>query len=507
MIGSILQADRVYRVARETPLEYAPQLSGKTGNDVWLKREDQQPIFSFKVRGAYNKLSSLPPNSTVVAASAGNHAQGVAYGARELGHRAVIFMPETTPDIKTEAVRNLGAEVRLIGNTFVDAQAYALKAVKRYGYILVHPFDDPMVIAGQGTVGREILRQSNPPPDAIFVPVGGGGLAAGIAAYCKQVHPQIRIYAVESVESACLAHAFQHNSRRRLSRIGVFADGVAVDRIGKHTFPLLRECVEPGVIQVKVDEMCAAVQDGYQETRTMFEPSGALAIAGLQKYVAQTGRTGERLAAIVSGANVSFDRLQYITERANLGAGTEILLAVRLPDRPGAFLSFCRRLGRCYITEFNYRISSRDEAWVFCGVNITGAEREALQGRLRRHYDVHDITGSSLAVDHARYLIGGRPGVGLIENSREHVMQLEFPELPGAVQKFLQCLRELDKRYNITMFHYRNHGSAFAQVLLGLSAPHTNAAEIAKLLSDAGYPCKVQNQEVAYRFFLQPHID
>lgn len=506
-ISQILAANCVYRVANQTPLQHAPILSEKTGNTVFLKREDQQPIFSFKVRGAYNKLYHLAKTKTkknirVVAASAGNHAQGVAYAARDLNIPVRIVMPHTTPQIKINAVSALGAQVTLHGDSFDNSLVYAQRLVKQYGYTLIHPFDDPLIVAGQGTIGMEIMRQATAPLDALFVPVGGGGLAAGVAAYCKHVQPGLKIYGVESEESASLSLALQHNKVKSLSRVGVFADGVAVKRVGKHTFPLMRECLEPEVIQVSVDEMCAAIRDGFEDTRIMLEPSGALALAGLKKYCNETEAKGQNLGAITSGANVSFDRLQYVTERANLGEGNEIILGVTIPENLGSCRSFCRALGKNYITEFNYRISDPKKATIFVGIKIVGQDREKLLNRLNSHYELKNLTNDRVSGEHVSHMVGGKPSPKLLKGHKEVVLRFLFPQMPG---NLYPLLKKLKRDWNITLFHYRNHGAAYAHVLMGLTAPGYTTTQLQKYFSELGYNCSSIHQHDAYKMFLSPH--
>jgi len=504
-IERILKA-RVYEVAQETPLTLAAALSARLGNQVLLKREDLQPVFSFKLRGAYNKLVSLSPQVRargVIAASAGNHAQGVALGAGRLGVAATIVMPRTTPGIKVRAVRALGGTAVLCGDSYDEAYAHAMGLVAELGLTFVHPFDDPQVIAGQGTIGMEILRQHPEPPHAIFVPVGGGGLIAGIAAYVKWLAPQVRIIGVEPEDAPTLHAALAAGRPVELAQVGLFADGVAVRRIGTETFRVAAQRVDE-VILVGTDEICAAIKDIYEDTRGIAEPAGALAVAGMKRYVARTGCRGEHLVAIESGANMNFDRLRHVAERADLGERREALLAVAIPERPGSFLAFCRALGEHQITEFNYRFADPDQAQVFVGVELGGgdAQRARLIGQLRdQGLGVLDMTDNETAKLHVRYMVGGHaPGAGAApgETPGETVVRFEFPERPGAL---LDLLSGLGKRWNITLFHYRNHGAAYGRVLMGATVPPTERADFRRSLDALGYPHWDETDNPAYRIF------
>ncbi|KUJ83676.1 threonine ammonia-lyase, biosynthetic [Microbulbifer flavimaris] len=497
-IKRILDA-RIYDVATETPLEPMRQLSHRFGNRILLKREDLQPVFSFKVRGAYNKLLQLPAEQRaqgVIAASAGNHAQGLALGAAQLGVRATIVMPTTTPQIKVNAVRMRGAEVVLHGDTFDEAAALARQLVEERGLVFVHPYDDPDVIAGQGTVGMELLRQHPGHLDAVFIPVGGGGLAAGMAAYIKYVRPEVKVFAVEPEEAACLKVALESGERVRLPQVGLFADGVAVAQIGEETFRVLRETVD-GVITVSTDEVCAAIKDIFEDTRSIAEPAGAVGLAGLKKYIQEQGGSNQALATICSGANTNFDRLRYISERTEIGEKREAVLAVTIPERPGSYLQFCRDLGDRAITEFNYRYANGGEAHIFVGLQVAAdADRHQLLGRLSDGgYRVTDLTDNEMAKLHIRHLVGGRaPGL-----ADEVVYRFEFPERPGALRKFLE---QLAGRWNITLFHYRNHGAAYGRVLVGMEVPSEEREALRTLLEQLHYPFWDETDNPAYSFFL-----
>ncbi|HWP00439.1 MAG TPA: threonine ammonia-lyase, biosynthetic [Methylococcus sp.] len=497
-IEKILRA-RVYDVAQESPLDHAPGLSRRLGNTVLIKREDLQPVFSFKLRGAYNKIASLDPaarDAGVIAASAGNHAQGVALAAQQLGIQALIVMPCTTPPIKIEAVRLRGAETVLYGDSYDEAYEHALELARERKLTFVHPYDDLEVIAGQGTIGMEILRQRQEDLHAIFVPVGGGGLIAGIAAYVKFVRPEIRVIGVEPEDADCLARALKARRRVVLRQVGLFADGVAVKQVGKLPFHIAHHYVD-GVITVNTDEICAAIKDIFDDTRSIAEPAGALGVAGLKKYVATTGLRDQCLVALESGANVNFDRLRHVAERAEIGEEREILLAVTIPERPGSFLEFCRTLGRRSITEFNYRFFDEEAAHVFVGIQVEQAiqDRQALIREFERHgFSVLDLTGNELAVEHIRYMVGGH-APRLLD---EVVYGFEFPERPGALLRFLSIL---GGRWNISLFHYRNHGAAFGRVLMGIQVPKAERKAFREFLDAIGYAFKEETHNPAYRLF------
>ncbi|MFT6288104.1 MAG: threonine dehydratase [Alcanivorax sp.] len=499
-IKRILDA-RVYDVARETPVDEAYLMSRRLGNKIWLKREDLQPIFSFKLRGAYNKMSKLTQEQRdrgVVAASAGNHAQGLAMAAQHMGVSATIVMPRTTPQIKIDAVRNRGAKTVLHGDSFEEAAEYAQKLVAEKDLVFVHPFDDPDVIAGQGTVGMEIVRQHKGSLDAIFVPVGGGGLLAGVAAYIRYVWPKTRIIGVEPEDAACLKLALDKGRRAILPEVGLFADGCAVAQVGKETFRVIRETVDE-VITASTDEMCAAIKDIFEDTRIIAEPAGALALAGLKKYVERTGVRDQQLLAIVSGANTNFDRLRYISERTEIGEQREAVISVTIPERPGSFRKFCSALGRRNITEFNYRYAGSDAARIFVGVSVTpGGEdlAELLADLNTQGYQTEDLTDNETAKLHVRYMVGGRRAD---EQIAESVYRVQFPERPGALLKFLAGMGQ---RWNISMFHYRNHGAAYGRILVGVQASKSERCEVNKVLDKVGYPYWDESDNRAYQLYL-----
>ena len=490
----------VYDLAIETPLQAAPALSASLGNQVLLKREDLQPTFSFKIRGAYTRLSRLTTAQRergVITASAGNHAQGVALAASHLGLKATIVMPTTTPSLKVEGVRSRGGHVVLHGESFPHALAHALTLADSEGATFVPPFDDPDVIAGQGTVGMEILRQQPGALDAIFVPVGGGGLVAGIAAYVKYLRPEVKVIGVEPEDSNCLQAAMAAGERVILPQVGTFADGVAVAQIGAHCFELCRHFVDE-VVTVSSDELCAAIKDIYDDTRSITEPSGALAVAGIKKYVARDGVQGQTLVAIDSGANVNFDRLRHVAERAELGEQREAIIAVTIPEQPGSFRAFCQALGKRQITEFNYRYYPGKEARLFVGVQTHPVHdpRDQLLANLREQgYSVLDLTDNELAKLHVRHTVGGHAAPG----ADERVLRFEFPERPGALLGFLE---RLGKRWNISLFHYRNHGAAEARVFAALEVPADESAGLPLALDEMGYRYWDETDNPAYKLFL-----
>ncbi|MFT6552094.1 MAG: threonine dehydratase [Zhongshania marina] len=499
-IKKILKA-RVYDVAIESPVDHMPLLSKRLGNEILLKREDLQPVFSFKLRGAYNKMVSLSEEERskgVVAASAGNHAQGLALSALKLGVKATIVMPRTTPQIKVDAVRSRGGKVVLHGDTYDEASSFAKKLVEEKGMVYVHPYDDPEVIAGQGTVGMEILRQVTGPLDVVFVPVGGGGLAAGVAAYIKYVRPEVKVIAVEPEDAACLKLAMEKGRRAILPEVGLFADGVAVAQIGKETFRVLRKTID-GVLTASTDEICAAIKDIFDDTRSIAEPAGALALAGLKKYAEQHDCSGQTLLAIDSGANTNFDRLRYIAERTEIGEQREAILSVTIPERPGSFKKFCGALGKRNITEFNYRFGDDRDAQIFVGISVAagGGDRQELVETLQKmEYPVADFTDNEMAKLHIRHMVGGhRPATV----KSELLYRFEFPERPGALMNFLA---KLGNRWNISLFHYRNHGAAYGRVLVGLQADKKERAEIETFLDKLAYPYHEETGNPAYELFL-----
>ncbi|MFP8968275.1 threonine ammonia-lyase, biosynthetic [Pokkaliibacter sp. CJK22405] len=494
-------ASRVYEAAVETPLDEATNLSARLQNRVLLKREDLQPVFSFKIRGAYNKLAQLSDDERargVICASAGNHAQGLAMAASVMGVKAVIVMPRPTPEIKVNAVKARGGQVVLHGDTFDEALAYALQQVDEKGYVFVHPYDDPYTIAGQGTIGMEILRQESGPIHSIFIPVGGGGLAAGIAVYIKYLYPDVRVIAVESEESACLKAAMDAGERVKLPQVGIFADGIAVAQIGEHTFDLCRKYVDE-VITVSTDEICAAIKDVFTDTRSIPEPAGAASIAGMKKYVERENIEGETLIGIVSGANMNFSRLRYVAERTDLGEKTEALLAVKLPERPGSFREFCLTLGKRAVTEFNYRYADSNTAHVFAGISLGKhgeGKEELLQNLREKDFEVVDLSDDEMAKLHIRYMIGGQAsGV-----TNEELFRFEFPEKPGALLRFLN---QFGDRFNVSMFHYRNHGAAEARILVGLQIDPEQRDEARKAMDELGYPYWEESDNQAYKLFLR----
>ena len=492
---------RVYEVAKETPLDPAPNLSARLGHAVWLKREDLQQVFSFKLRGAYNRMARLPDDELqkgVICSSAGNHAQGVALSARRLGIPAFVVMPVTTPRIKVDAVRKLGGEVVLEGDTYDDAYAHARRLEAERGLTFIHPFDDPDVIAGQGTIAMEILRQHPGDIDAVFVPVGGGGLIAGIAAYIKALRDDIRIVGVEPEDSAGMSRSLAAGEPVTLERVGIFADGVAVRRVGDETFRLCHELVDE-IVLVDTDEICAAIRDIFEDTRSIVEPAGALAVAGMKKYVEERApAAGREFVTVNCGANVNFDRLRHIAERAAVGEHREALLAVGIPERPGSFREFCAAIGRRNVTEFNYRYSDAEEAHIFVGLELTGgrAEQERLVADLRgRGYPVEDLTDNEMAKLHIRHMVGGRAG-GLPD---ERLLRFEFPERPGALADFLDAV---GPDWNISLFHYRNHGSDYGRILTGIQVPAADSEEFERHLTKLGYPHWDESGNPAYALFL-----
>jgi threonine dehydratase len=497
----ILRA-RVYDVALETPLELAPNLSRRLDNRLLLKREDLQPVFSFKLRGAYNKMAHLPPAALrrgVICASAGNHAQGVAYAAQKLGCRAVIVMPATTPRIKVDAVAARGARVILHGDSYDDAYAHSLQIARREKLTYVHPYDDPDVIAGQGTVGMELLRQHGGPLDAVFVAVGGGGLIAGIGAYVKRLRPEVKIVGVEPIDADSMARSLAAGHRVRLKQVGLFADGVAVKQPGVETFRLCRELVDEMVL-VDNDDICAAIKDVFEDTRSILEPAGALAIAGAKAWVERHRCKGRTFAAVACGANMNFDRLRFVAERAELGERREALLAVTIPERPGSFRRFCARIGARNITEFNYRYGDPERACVFVGLSIH--DRDEIRRIVRRlrgaGFDTRDLSDNEMAKLHVRHMVGGRsPYV-----TDELIYRFEFPERPGALMEFLD---RMSGRWNISLFHYRNHGADFGRVLVGIQVPKRDKPAFRRLIEQVNYPCWEETNNPAFGLFLKHH--
>jgi len=498
-INKILQA-HVYDVAWETPLDLMPALSRRVGNEVLLKREDLQQVFSFKLRGAYNCIAQLTPSQCkkgVIAASAGNHAQGVALAAQKKKIKALIVMPRTTPSIKVMAVRDLGATIVLYGDTYDDACQHARKLAHKHRMAFIHPYDDPDVIAGQGTIAVEILHAVGDTLFAIFVPVGGGGLIAGIAAYVKSLYPHIKVIGVEPEDASCMFQALKKGRRVLLDQVGIFADGVAVRQVGKEPFRIARECVDE-VILVNTDEICAAIKDIYDDTRAIAEPAGALAVAGLKKYVERKKLKDRCLVAIDSGANLNFDRLRHVAERAELGERREALIAATIPERPGSFLKFCRIIGLRSLTEFNYRYADTKQAHIFAGIELGGGEKEknVIIKQLRaKNYAVVDMTDNEMAKLHVRYMVGGRADG--VEN--ELLYRFEFPERPGALLKFLS---RIGRKWNISLFHYRNHGAAYGRVLVGIQISAGDRKEFQTFLDGLAYVYTEETHNPAYRLFL-----
>ena len=496
----LIRRAKVYDVANVSALEPAVNLSRRLDNTILMKREDLQPVFSFKLRGAYNKIAGLDPDELahgVICSSAGNHAQGVALAANRRGIRAVVVMPVTTPKIKTSAVEALGGEVVLFGDTYDDAYAHAREIADKEGLIFIHPFDDAEVIAGQGTIGAEILEQAGDDIDAIFVPIGGGGLISGIATLVKQLRPGIRIIGVEPEDSAAMKQAIEAGAPVTLDHVGIFADGVAVRRVGDETFRLCREFVDD-IITVDTDQICAAIRDIFEDTRSIVEPAGGLAVAGAKKYVAEQGVSGQTLVTISCGANVNFDRLRHIAERAAVGEQTEMLLAAEIPEQPGSFRRFCETIGRRGITEFNYRYSDEHKAHIFVGVQLSNGmqERHFLIDRLRNAgFLVEDLSDNEMAKLHVRHMVGGRsPAV-----SNERLFRFEFPERPGALLDFLNAI---GTDWNISLFHYRNHGSDYGRILAGIDVPEDETEELEAHLAELGYPHWEESDNPAYTMFL-----
>ncbi len=500
-LAARVEEAEIYSIALRTSLHRAPILSKRLDNTVLLKREDQQPSFSFKIRGAANKILSLPDEAIgrgVICSSAGNHAQGVALAAARRGIKAVIVMPETTPEIKVAAVRAFGGEIVLHGDDYHEAQALALAVAEGEGLCFVHPFDDIDVIAGQGTIGREILDQMTDRIDAVFVPIGGGGLAAGVATYIKVKRPDVAIYGVEPVDAASMKAALAAGGPVTLDQIGSFADGVAVKRVGDLTFQFCRQHVDD-VITVTTDEICAAIRDIFEDTRTVIEPAGALAVAGIRRYVDDRDVSGETLVALNCGANMNFNRLGHVTERTAIGDKREAILAVEIPEEKGSFLAFCRAIGDRHVTEFNYRRNRPDRARVFVGIELRdGAhDRHVLIDKLKvSGYEVCDLTENEMAKVHVRYLAGG----AVPDIPDERVYRFEFPERRGALLSFLQSV---GVDWNITLFHYRNHSSDYGRVLVAVQVPPETLAEFQRHLDDLGYPCWDETENEAYRLFLK----
>ncbi|PXW97114.1 L-threonine ammonia-lyase [Sphaerotilus hippei] len=491
---------KVYDVARETELETARNLSARLGNQVLLKREDNQPVFSFKLRGAYNKMAHLSAEELargVICASAGNHAQGVALGAQRLGCRALIVMPRTTPQVKVDAVRALKGEVVLEGDSYSDAYETAVQIAQRDHLTFVHPFDDPLVIAGQGTIAMEILRQHQGPIDAVFVAIGGGGLISGVAAYLKAVRPEIRVIGVQTTDSDAMMRSVQAGKRVRLNDVGLFADGTAVKQVGEETFRIARELVDEFMV-VDTDAVCAAIKDVFQDTRSIIEPSGGLSVAAVKQYVERTGCTGKTFVAITCGANMNFDRLRFVAERAEMGEEREALFAVTIPEERGSFRRFCELLGPRSVTEFNYRISDERVAHIFVGVGMSRrGESVEIADTFRQHgFDAIDLSHDDLAKEHLRHMVGGHSP--LTENER--LFRFVFPERPGALMRFLSSLHP---SWNISLFHYRNQGADYGRILVGIQVPRSDRASFRRFLNTLDYPWVEESDNPVYRLFLR----
>lgn len=492
---------QVYDVAQESPLEVAKTLSKRLNNQILLKQEDYQSVFSFKLRGAYNKmrtLSAAERSRGVICASAGNHAQGVALAAQKMGCKAVIVMPTTTPQVKIDAVANLGGTIVLHGDSYSEAAEHAQNLSKKRKLTFVHPFDDPDVIAGQGTIGMEILRQHQGELDAVFVPIGGGGLAAGVAAYIKAVRPNIKVIGVQMNDSDAMRRSVEAGRRVALSDVGLFSDGTAVKQVGKETFRLVKDLVDEFIL-VTVDEVCAAIKDVFQDTRNIVEPSGAMSVAAVKKYISLHKAKNETFACVLSGANMNFDRLRFVAERAQIGEQREALFAVTIPEKPGAFKKFCEVIGLRSVTEFNYRIADSNQAQIFVSVATTGkaSEREQIASQLRRHgFQTLDITDDELAKEHIRYMVGGHSELA----NNERLLRFTFPERPGALMKFLSSM---SPQWNISLFHYRNSGADYGRILVGIQIPRSDNKKFKDFLQALAYPWQEETDNAVYKLFLR----
>lgn len=494
-----IEHSQVYAVARHTPLDELPNLSSRLNNRVLLKREDMQPVFSFKLRGAYNKMANLSAEALqrgVICASAGNHAQGVALSAQKMGCRAVIVMPTTTPAIKVNAVRARGAEVVLFGDSYSDAYLHALALEQREGLTFVHPYDDPDVIAGQGTIALELVQDHAAPIEAVFCCVGGGGLLAGMAAYLKAVRPEIKVIGVEAQDAEAMTESLKLGQRVMLEQVGLFADGAAVKQVGEHTFALVQQYVDEMIV-VDNDAICAAIKDVFEDTRSILEPAGALAVAGLKAYSQREQCQGKTLVAVASGANMNFDRLRFIAERAELGERREAVFAVTIPETPGAFKRFCRLLGQRNITEFNYRFADTEQAHIFVGLAVHHpTEADVIASKLAAAgLPTINLSDNEMAKLHLRHLVGGH--APQVQN--EVVYRFEFPEKPGALMNFLESMGH---NWNISLFHYRNHGADFGRVLVGMQVPPEDQVAFTQFLQQLGYPYWDESHNPAYRLFL-----
>ena len=495
-----IESTKVYDVAIESPLDRAKVISARLANNIFLKREDQQSVFSFKLRGAYNKITHLSESERkqgVIAASAGNHAQGVALAANKLGIPATIVMPTTTPNIKVESVTRLGGKAVLFGDTYDEAHQHSLQLAKEQNLSYVHPYDDIDVIAGQGTVALEILKQHPENIDAIFIPIGGGGLVAGMAAYIKHYRPEIKIIGVEPQDAPTMHAALKAQARVELEQVGIFADGVAVRQIGEKTYEIAKDLIDE-VLLVTTDEICAGIKDIFDETRTLVEPAGALSLSGIKQYISREKVTGQTLIGINCGANINFDRLRHVAERAELGERRECLFAVTIPEQPGSFLKFCRILGSRGITEFNYRYADNQSAHIFVGVKVEDADKEKdqlLQAMNTDGYSALDISDNEMAILHLRHMVGGH--CNNIQD--EIVFRFEFPERPGALLKFLETIGH---EWNISLFHYRNHGAAYGRVLVGIQVPDSQRSRFNEFLEKLGYRYWEESNNPVYKLFL-----
>ena len=498
-LRKILNA-QVYDVAKKTALEHVPKLSKRVGNQVWLKREDTQPVFSFKLRGAYNKMRQLSPEQLkrgVICASAGNHAQGVALSARRLGCKAVIVMPVTTPQLKIDAVRGFGGEVVLHGESYSDAYLHAAKLEATRGLSFVHPFDDPEVIAGQGTVALEILNQHPGPIEAVFVGIGGGGLVSGVAAYIKSVRPEIKVIGVQTVDSDAMTRSVKAGKRVQLNDVGLFSDGTAVKLVGEENFRLARTLVDEFVL-VDTDAMCAAIKDIFEDTRSIVEPAGALGVAAVKQYAERHKLKGKTLIAVTCGANMNFDRLRFVAERAEVGEEREALFAVTIPEERGSFKRFCEAIGPRSVTEFNYRISDDQKAHVFVGLSLAGRQEAAKLARVftRQGFAALDLTDDELAHQHVRHMVGGRSELA----KDERLYRFVFPERPGALMRFLSSMHP---DWNISLFHYRNQGADYGRILVGIQVPRGDKKAFKAFLDTLAYPCVDETDNPVYRLFLR----
>jgi len=496
-----IENSNVYDVAKVTPISFLNKISSKYKNKIYLKREDLQPIFSFKCRGAYNKISNLSDDQKsrgIIAASAGNHAQGVAMSASKLKISAVIVMPTTTPSIKIESVKKFGVEVLLFGDSFDEAYEHALKISEEEKRIFIHPFNDPLVIAGQGTVAKEIVEQVENDPDIFFIPVGGGGLISGMSLYLKQKYPNSKVFGVESEDAPTLYASMKNGKPTSLEQVGLFVDGCAVKRIGDETFRISNQYVD-GVILVSIDETCAAIKDIYEDTRIMSEPAGALSVAGMKKYILENKINGKNVYVVNSGANLNFDRLRHVTERAEVGEGKELLLSVNIPEVSGSFRSFCEVIGRRSISEFNYRYANESTANVFVGIktdNISEDSRKIFEDLNSKNYKYIDLTMDEVAKLHLRYMVGGKPKSDI----NEKLFRFEFPEKPGALLNFLN---KMQKDWDITLFHYRNHGSAFGRVLVGINIGNYDKSDLDNFLKELDYKYSDETENRGYSSFLK----